>query len=86
MGIAQDPDMPGYAEFEKEAWAFKVGCIPFSDERCVPLRGLARGALFQRCMATIRSGYDSVRSSSRRNRVPVAIHNNRSLRVDMLAR
>ncbi|KAI0922952.1 hypothetical protein AcV5_009810 [Taiwanofungus camphoratus] len=23
MGIAQDPDMPGYAEFEKEAWAFK---------------------------------------------------------------
>ncbi|OCH92755.1 hypothetical protein OBBRIDRAFT_811484 [Obba rivulosa] len=23
MGIAQDPDMPGYGEFEKEAWAFK---------------------------------------------------------------
>ncbi len=25
MCIAQDPDMPGYEVFEKEAWAFKVG-------------------------------------------------------------
>ncbi|CAL1709617.1 unnamed protein product [Somion occarium] len=23
MSVAEDPDMPGYAEFEKEAWAFK---------------------------------------------------------------
>lgn len=25
MNVAKDPDMPGYEEFEKEAWAFKVG-------------------------------------------------------------
>lgn len=24
MSIAQDPDMPGYEAFEKEAWGFKV--------------------------------------------------------------
>ena len=24
MSIAQDPDMPGYDVFEKEAWGFKV--------------------------------------------------------------
>lgn len=24
MAIAEDPEMPGYKEFEKEAWAFKV--------------------------------------------------------------
>lgn len=26
MGIAQDPDMPGYESFEKQAWGFKV-CV-----------------------------------------------------------
>lgn len=24
MGIAQDPELPGYEEFEKQAWGFKV--------------------------------------------------------------
>lgn len=24
MSISQDPEMPGYAGFEKDAWAFKV--------------------------------------------------------------
>ena len=29
MGIAQDSDMPGYEEFEKQAWGFKVrGEVP----------------------------------------------------------
>ena len=28
MSIAQDPDMPGYEVFEKEAWGFKVGDAP----------------------------------------------------------
>ena len=30
MAIAQDPDMPGYDVFEKEAWGFKV-CLPNTD-------------------------------------------------------
>ena len=24
MGIARDPELPGYEEFEKQAWGFKV--------------------------------------------------------------
>ncbi len=24
MGIAHDPELPGYEEFEKQAWGFKV--------------------------------------------------------------
>ena len=24
MGIAQDPELPGYEDFEKQAWGFKV--------------------------------------------------------------
>jgi hypothetical protein len=26
MGIAHDPELPGYEDFEKQAWGFKV-CV-----------------------------------------------------------
>lgn len=35
MGIAQDPELPGYEDFEKQAWGFKVRFYLELRARCV---------------------------------------------------
>ena len=39
MGIAQDPELPGYEDFEKQAWGFKVSCAPQTADRGIGADG-----------------------------------------------